>query len=384
MGFGRLRLAFGGSPRAATAERLSVDAAMDSLQKVRAFSQTAISPDGRRVAWVEPQAGPGGPSTIYVRELPSATPKRVSAAPSGQIVREAGVAWAPDGRRLAFLSDAATSGQMRILRRRRGRWFAANRHAREGPARAPRWSPDGTIASRSCIVGRLDAGNRRARGLQARRRRGRRHVRRAAHRDRRSVTGRRDPATSVPANLYVYDYDWSPDGQAFVAEAVEGSGTDNYWIAQLYVVDAATGAAQVDLETAVADRGATVVARRRVDRGHPRPHERRGRDRRRRLRRAGRRRGRAQHHDDSEPRRDRCTGARTARWSDRRVRRWQVRADHDRRDGRPDRDAVLVAAAVTALSVAATADVVSAVVQSFSSRRRSTPARSADGPRRRR
>ena len=34
----------------------------------------------------------------------------------------------------------------------------------------------------------------------------------------------------------VYDYDWSPDGKAFAAEAVEGSGTNNYWIAQLYVV----------------------------------------------------------------------------------------------------------------------------------------------------
>ena len=41
--------------------------------------------------------------------------------------------------------------------------------------------------------------------------------------------------------MFVYDYDWSPDGQAFAAEAVEGSGTNNYWIAQLYVVRADTG-----------------------------------------------------------------------------------------------------------------------------------------------
>ena len=41
-----------------------------------------------------------------------------------------------------------------------------------------------------------------------------------------------------PANMFVYDYDWSPDGKAFAAEAVEGSGTNNYWIAQLYVVRA--------------------------------------------------------------------------------------------------------------------------------------------------
>ena len=41
-----------------------------------------------------------------------------------------------------------------------------------------------------------------------------------------------------PANMFVYDYDWSPDGKAFAVEAVEGSGTNNYWIAQLYVVQA--------------------------------------------------------------------------------------------------------------------------------------------------
>ena len=47
-----------------------------------------------------------------------------------------------------------------------------------------------------------------------------------------------------PANLYVYDYDWSPDGRSFCAEAAEGSGTNNYWIAQLYTVDAASGQAR--------------------------------------------------------------------------------------------------------------------------------------------
>ncbi len=41
--------------------------------------------------------------------------------------------------------------------------------------------------------------------------------------------------------MFVYDYDWSPDGQSFAAEGVEGSGTNNYWVAQLYVVRADTG-----------------------------------------------------------------------------------------------------------------------------------------------
>src|SRR5262249_32072624 len=47
-----------------------------------------------------------------------------------------------------------------------------------------------------------------------------------------------------PPNLYVYDYDWAPDGKGFAAEAVEGSGTNNYWIAQLYSIRIAGGEAR--------------------------------------------------------------------------------------------------------------------------------------------
>ena len=38
---------------------------------------------------------------------------------------------------------------------------------------------------------------------------------------------------ATPANMYVYDYDWSPDSRSLVAEAAVGSGENNYWIAQL-------------------------------------------------------------------------------------------------------------------------------------------------------
>jgi dipeptidyl aminopeptidase/acylaminoacyl peptidase len=47
-----------------------------------------------------------------------------------------------------------------------------------------------------------------------------------------------------PEGLYVYDYDWSPDGKTFAAEAVEGSGTNDYWIAELYAVPAGGGPAR--------------------------------------------------------------------------------------------------------------------------------------------
>ncbi|MGC1651380.1 MAG: prolyl oligopeptidase family serine peptidase, partial [Candidatus Sulfotelmatobacter sp.] len=44
-----------------------------------------------------------------------------------------------------------------------------------------------------------------------------------------------------PADVYVYEYDWTPDGQAWAASAAHGSGDANWWIARLYLVNAQTG-----------------------------------------------------------------------------------------------------------------------------------------------
>jgi dipeptidyl aminopeptidase/acylaminoacyl peptidase len=41
-----------------------------------------------------------------------------------------------------------------------------------------------------------------------------------------------------PAELNIYEYDWAPDGRHFAATAAPGPADNNWWIAQLYVVDA--------------------------------------------------------------------------------------------------------------------------------------------------
>jgi dipeptidyl aminopeptidase/acylaminoacyl peptidase len=45
----------------------------------------------------------------------------------------------------------------------------------------------------------------------------------------------------TPADLYVYEYDWSRDGKNFALTAAHGSGDNNWWIAELYTVSQATG-----------------------------------------------------------------------------------------------------------------------------------------------
>ena len=44
-----------------------------------------------------------------------------------------------------------------------------------------------------------------------------------------------------PADTYIYEYDWSPDGLRFAVTAALGNGDNNWYIAELFTLDAATG-----------------------------------------------------------------------------------------------------------------------------------------------
>jgi len=41
-----------------------------------------------------------------------------------------------------------------------------------------------------------------------------------------------------PADMYVYEYDWSPDSTRFSVIAAHGNGDNNWYVANLYVLDA--------------------------------------------------------------------------------------------------------------------------------------------------
>ncbi|HLQ76484.1 MAG TPA: prolyl oligopeptidase family serine peptidase, partial [Terriglobia bacterium] len=44
-----------------------------------------------------------------------------------------------------------------------------------------------------------------------------------------------------PADMYVYEYEWTPDGQGWAVTAAHGSGDANWYVAGLYVANAKTG-----------------------------------------------------------------------------------------------------------------------------------------------
>ncbi len=48
-----------------------------------------------------------------------------------------------------------------------------------------------------------------------------------------------------PPGLFVYEYDWRPDGKGFVGTAAPGDGDNNWWTAELYAFSAADGTGQI-------------------------------------------------------------------------------------------------------------------------------------------
>jgi dipeptidyl aminopeptidase/acylaminoacyl peptidase len=226
--------------RASPAARIETAAERSSA---RHFGQVAMSPDGSSVAWVELLQDPDGMesrhSIIRCAALNSQqlTPQHVAARPASPAA-ESGLAWAPDGKRLAFLSDADEPGQLQLYTSDCPGASPQKLTSLHGLLADPQWSPDGKM-----IAFLFTENAPRASGpLEA-------EVPRTGEVEEHFFEQRIatvDLGTSAvrvvsPADIYVYEYDWAPDSARFVATAAHGSGDNNWWLAQLYVLTPRSG-----------------------------------------------------------------------------------------------------------------------------------------------
>ena len=203
----------------------------------RRFTQAAISPDGTHVAWI----GPAGTSTspadldgLYIVDLhaPSSGPVRIGNLPASDI---GDLAWSPDSRQLAFLCSPGGQAQICISAPGEGPRKLTDL---KGDLADPAWAPDGkSIAflfteNAPRKPGPLEPMTPELGVVESKI-----YEQRLATVD--VATGKVQQLS--PADMYVYEFDWSPDSKQLAAIAAPGEGDANWYVAQLYRLSATGG-----------------------------------------------------------------------------------------------------------------------------------------------
>lgn len=192
------------------------------------YSDESISPDGHHISWVSQ-------SEIYVSDI---SPSGTAAGQPEKIAKGEGPIWAPDSSQLAYLANEGSTRQQEIYVINAKGGTPTKVTDVVGSITNPGWLPNGKslgflyvenalqpdplfpVPPPTGVVGEHWLEQRLA-------------VVDLATRHVRIVT---------PADLYLYEFDFSPDGSKAAAVAVTGPPNDNWFIAQLYLIDVASGA----------------------------------------------------------------------------------------------------------------------------------------------
>jgi dipeptidyl aminopeptidase/acylaminoacyl peptidase len=227
----------------AVAQPPSMPQVLQALNSVHPASEVAISPDGKHLVYGNVVAAKRGDAEVEASALWIANAKdgtgavRMTACP-GTVCDEHGAVWSHDGKQIAFVTTDAQGQAQVAVASADGRNASVITHA-QGPLDTARWSPDGTriafLYSKGApkTPGPLNPLTRDAGVLSS-----------TVYEQRLAVISAHggEPILLGPADLNVYEFDWSPDGSRFAATAAHGSGDDNWWIAELDVIDARSGA----------------------------------------------------------------------------------------------------------------------------------------------
>jgi dipeptidyl aminopeptidase/acylaminoacyl peptidase len=202
-------------------------AIVDSIPKVKTINQVEISPDGKQVAAiVDGQVSVSSASGGDSRTVPLANKIQASE-----------LTWSRDSKQLAIIAGPDSDVPQAEV------WIYDGASAKKiasmkGVVGAPRFSPDGKklavlfIEDMPRLAGPLQPMTPLAGVIDEK-----------IFEQRITTVDLASNAVHqvTPADIYVYEYDWLPDGSGWVAAAAHGSGDNNWWIAHLYRADAASG-----------------------------------------------------------------------------------------------------------------------------------------------
>ncbi|MFC5527604.1 prolyl oligopeptidase family serine peptidase [Rhodanobacter ginsengisoli] len=213
-----------------------IERLLTELGKVQPIEAVAISPDGSQLAWVIERAGL---PSITVAAADGSHAHRVSAADKAGSCAESGIAWAPDSRHLAFVSNCSidpTSTRVMqndiYLADTAGQGAPVRLARLKGYVRALQWRGDGkslgflyvpgaTRHASAVAAAKPAAGEIGVTGVE---------VQRVASID--VANGALHELS--PSSLYAYEFNWSPDGRRIAYTAAVPPGDNNWWIARLY------------------------------------------------------------------------------------------------------------------------------------------------------
>ena len=204
-----------------------------SLEKVKNIRETGVSPDGKLIAWNV--SGDG----IQLASLDNPShPRTITACAAAVKGSEGSLAWSPDSKHLAFFSNCTEDGKTGD---HKTAIFVADATSTTAPqqlsplngfAKSLEYTPNGksltflyvegaTRPSGALAAMKPPSGVIGVEGLE---------VQRVATVD--AASGQL--AQITPANLHVYEFNWSPDSTKLAYVAAPPPGENNWWVAKLY------------------------------------------------------------------------------------------------------------------------------------------------------
>jgi dipeptidyl aminopeptidase/acylaminoacyl peptidase len=213
---------------------------IEHLGRTVLYGDVAISPDGKYVAWVQSTAAATSKQT-YIGESSGNAPAKFVDSPLGKDRTDFDLAWSADSKTLAFFSSANETQQRQLWTVKADGSGARQISNLTGYAARPRWSHNGKQIAFLYVEGAGGGGPLMAAPATTG------VIDTAIHNQRIAVldlvNGQLHQVS--PPDLHVYDFDWSPDDQVFVATAAPGPGDNNWWIAQIYTISSRNGSATV-------------------------------------------------------------------------------------------------------------------------------------------
>ncbi len=207
-----------------------LDQVLSGHSRARTIAQVAVSPDGKRVAWLDA----GKIRVAFLDHFDQGKP--VAFAGSGQSCTASQFVWSPNSDSIAFFSDCADPGEQSNL-------FLSHLDASpalrlsdlHGYADAPAFSSDGKSIAFLYVEGATRPPSALSPETPPSGVIGEDHIeiqRVAAVPAQNSQPAA--PTFITPPSLHVFEFDWSPDSKSLAYIAADPPGENNWWVAKLY------------------------------------------------------------------------------------------------------------------------------------------------------